>query len=162
MNTTEYQDEYCGMGGSGGKGLIKSSKDQPTTFPDCTKSYDIQPVGGRMQEKARAEALKRSQTAMGLPVFDSDFVTTAYSAADRGCHRVAPHWRDPRWSDATRIDSTTLYHPADRDPPNRPNFYVYRSTLVDALDTPCKPLAVPDVHKLRYMHNDYMSHDDWY
>ena len=165
-NITEYQEEYCGRGGGSGGGgggtVMKSSKDQPTTFPECTKSFEEQPVGGRVQERARAEAQARAQTATGLPAYDTGLVSTVYSEADRGCHRVGYSWRDPRWSDATRIDSSTLYHPADRDPPNRPNFYVYKSTLVDAMDTPCKPLAVPDVHKLRYMHTDYMTYDDWY
>lgn len=55
-----------------------------------------------------------------------------------------------------------LYEPAQRDSPNRGNWYVYRSTLPDPRCTPCKPLAVPDVHKLRYMSNNYMTADDWY
>jgi len=159
---SEYKAEYCGFGGAR-PSILKSTKDQPAVFPDVRVNYDKQPVGGRAQAAAR----QRPHTC--LPVYDSDLVTTVYSGADQGTHRIAPyHWRDSRWSDpqqvtnTQRIDQGTLYHPEDRDPTNRPNFYVYRSTLVDALDTPCRPLTVPDVHKLRYMHNDYMSYDDWY
>jgi len=55
-----------------------------------------------------------------------------------------------------------LYERAQRDPPNRGNWYVYRSTLPDPRCTPCEPLTVPEVHKLRYMANNYMTADDWY
>ena len=97
-----------------------------------------------------------------LPVYDENYVATVYNAADQGTHRIAPEWKDPRWADPMRAKTATLYEPRDRDPPNRNNPYIYRSTLINAMDTPFRPLAVPDVHKLRYMHNDYMSHDDWY
>jgi len=176
---TEYQEEYCGMksGGSGGGG----GNGGPTIFPDCQKSYEEQPVGGRAQfnfkqkmkqritiQQAPPTAASRTASAPGggrLPVYDEDFVATVYSEADRGTHRITPEWnqsKDPRWADPMRATTATLYEPADRDPPNRNNPYVYRSTLINAMDTPFKPLAVPDVHKLRYMHNDYMTHDDWY
>lgn len=155
---SEYQGEYCGLGstvsgGGGGRG-------QASSIMPCSKSLEEQPVGGRAQARVAADAA--SHSGRGLPVRDADFVGEVYSGTDRGTHRVQADWHDPRWSDARRADSSTLYEPAARDPPNRNNYYVYRTTLVDALTTPATPLAVPDVHKLRYMHNNYMTCDDWY
>lgn len=163
-NKTEYYDAYCGGGGLSAGGRSIGGKEGSGGIAPCSKSYDLQPVGGRAQ--ARAQATAKSQTAKsqteGLPVYDADNVATVYSEADRGTHRIQPQWRDPRCPPEMRAANSTLYEPAERDPPNRNNFYVYRTTLVDALDTPCRPLAVPDVHKLRYMHNNYMTSDDWY
>ena len=147
---SEYYDEYC-VGSKKVPGAVK-----PTPIVPCRKPEDVEPVGGRAQARAAAA------TKVGLPVVDGDFVATQYNAADRGTHRVQPQWRDPRWSDGTRISSSTLYEPADRDPANRNNFYVYKSTQINPLDTPCRPMAVPDVHKLRYMHGTYVTYDDWY
>ena len=159
---TEYQESYCGLSG-GGLGRSKGGKDATGALTPCSKSYDLQPVGGLAQARAQAEAQNASQGyAQGLAAYDEDNVATVYSGADRGTHRIQPQWRDPRCPPDMRAANSTLYEPAERDPPNRNNFYVYRTTLVDALDTPCKPLAVPDVHKLRYMHNNYMTADDWY
>ena len=150
---SEYYDEYC-VGAKNTPGAIK-----PTPLVACRKNEDIEPVGGKAQ--ARAKAAVESQT-VGLPIVDGAFVATKYTAAEQGTHRMQPQWRDPRWSNGERISSTTLYEPADRDPSKRNNFYVYETTRIDPLNTPCKPLAVPDVHKLRYMHGTYMTGDDWY
>ena len=141
-------------GGSTRKGKTTAS----ATIIECTKGYDEQPVGGRAQARARAAAKGQGR----LPAHDADFVATVYSGQDRGTHRIQPHWRDHRWDDEMRAGTSTLYEPADRDPANRNNWYIYRTTLIDSIDTPCKPLAVPDVHKLRYMQNNYMTADDWY
>ena len=176
---TEYQEEYCGMGGKGG-GRGGSKKGGPAPIVPCSKSEDEQPVGGRCAARYR-EALDKAAaeraamqsgtagTAQGaatkkwpMPAFDEDFVAAVYSKEDRGTHKAQPTWRDPRWSEPVRADNATLYEPADRDPCNRNNMHVYKSTLVDPLKTPCDPLPVPDVHKLRYMHNNYMTPDDWY
>ena len=156
--TTEYQEEYCGKGGR----TRSSPEGAQNTFIACSKSYDVQPVGGRCQANARHAVDGRAAATKGFPVQDTDFVASTFSGADQGHHRVAPQWRDPRWSDETRIANSTLYETGDRDPANRNNFHVYRSTVIDPLSTPATPLAVPDVHKLRYMHNDYMTADDWY
>ena len=178
-NNSEYQAEYCGYGGSvpgssSGPGIGEGSGYKP-----CSKSYDVQPVGGKMQETARKQALAEQamgyipaqqrgchgqamQNSTGLPACDENFVATVYSDTERGTHRVQPQWIDPRWTPEKRIGTSTLYERSERDPPHRQNFYVYRSTLVDAASTPCEALTVPDVHSLRYMHNNYMSPDDWY
>ena len=72
-------------------------------------------------------------------------------------------WQNPRWNDAMRAENHAgVYERAQRDPPNRGNWYVYRSTLPDPRCTPCKPLTVPDVHELRYLASNYMTADDWY
>ena len=172
---SEYQAEYCGYGGpvpgssstSGGVGASNGYK-------PCSKSYDVQPVGGKMQAEAREAAAHAaaygpggtgpmaSKTGTGLPVYDEDYVATVYSETQRGTHRVQPQWVDPRWTPDRRIATSALYERSERDPPHRQNFYMYRSTLVDAVDTPSKALTVPDVHSLRYMHNNYMTPDDWY
>ena len=157
MNKSEYQDEYCG-----GFGVKKSPG--PAPLIACSKSYDIQPVGGRMQAKNKAATGRATGRATGLPVYDGDYVTTVYNEADRGYHRVQPQWNDPKWTPEMRAGNSTLYEPRDRDPPNRNNFYVYKSTLIDPMKTGpvTMPLSVPDVHKLRYMNNNYMTPEDWY
>jgi hypothetical protein len=173
---TEYQVEYCGIGtklpGSSSKAANKESE------LGCKYNEDIQPVGGRSQEKARQEAMARREANMyamygpppgsgtqhmrsdlpegatnaGLTMYESDFITTNHSAADQGTHRMAQN-----------VPNSTLYNPAERDPPTRdPSFYMYRSSAIEAMRTGPPALAVPDVHKLRYMHGDYMTHDDWY
>jgi len=121
---------------------------------------DVQPVGGRSQARAAAAAAAINQR--GLPAADESFVATVYSESERGTHRAEPGWRDPRWSNPTRAANSTLYETSERDPPHRQQLYVYKSTLVDPLNTPCQPMPAPDVHKLRYMHNNYMTCDDWY
>jgi hypothetical protein len=149
---------------------------------ECKQSLVRQPVGGRAQANWKAQMeMKRMcdaqnrqyatlpqnmvrQGGSGGPL-DSNFVATVHSQAQRGTHRIEPAWRDPRWSAPQRITTKTLYEPNERDPPNRHNFFLYKSTQVDPLTTgplSAMPLAVPDVHKLRYMHNCYMTPDDWY
>lgn len=151
MSHTEYWDSYCGAPGG-------TKAESPVPMKETvSKSYELQPVGGRNQS-LRDNTLQGG----GLPAYDENFVATVYSEAERGTHRVVPHWRDHRWSDSMRAANSTLYNPAERDPANRNNFYVYRTTRIDAIDTPMTPLTVPDVHKLRYMQNQYMSPDDWY
>ena len=151
---TEYQEEYCGMHGS------KSGRGKSATGTSdvigCTKSYEVQPVGGRMAAKKQAEEAQR------LATMDQEFVCQSYSSSEHGTHRILPKWQDPRWSDPVRTSDATLYDSSRRDPPNRETSFLYRSTFTDALMTPCQPLAVPDVHKLRYMNNNYMTADDWY
>ena len=172
---SEYQVEYCGLGGTVAGSLSTSGGVGATNgYKPCSKSFESQPVGGKMQAAAREAAeqsvmlrpggsgLMASQTGSGLPVYDEDFVTTVYSESQRGTHRVLPQWVDPRWTPDRRIASSALYERSERDPPHRQNFYLYKSTLIDPVNTPCKPLTVPDVHSLRYMHNNYMSPDDWY
>lgn len=154
---SEYYESYC---------LPKTTK--RSGLPEvvlCNKSEYTQPVGGPyglMRRQVASESLHAPPTQTRLPVYDEEFVATVYSEADRGTHRIKPKWQDPRWSDAMRAGNATLYDPPNRDPPNRGNWYAYRTTLTDAAKTPCQPLTVPDVHKLRYMHNNYMSADDWY
>lgn len=163
MSNSEYQVEYCGLGGGFGGGSGSHGGQGGGMIP-CSKSLEEQPVGGKSQARARAAVMASatSKTGRGLPAHDADFVAQVYSGTDRGTHRVQPEWKDPRWSDEMRASSSTLYNPAARDPPNRNSTYVYRTTLVDSLQTPCYPLPVPDVHKLRYMQNNYMTQDDWY
>ena len=156
--TTEYQEEYCGTGTR----MSKAAEYTHTGVVGPIFNEDIQPVGGRLQAQARAKAEAIAQAQKGHPVYDSDFVSVVYSGADQGHHRAEPGWRDPKWTPSTRAANLTLYEPADRDPANRNQFIVYRSTLIDPLHTPAKPLPVPDVHKLRYMNNNYMCGDDWY
>lgn len=152
---SEYYDEFC-IGYRS-----KPHVNKPPLIKPCTKSEAKQPVGGRAQVQARQDMDKfiASQKRMCL---DAPMVATQWTAASRGTHRVQPQWRDPRWSDGTRISSSAQYHPADRDPCDRAKFYMYNSTKIDPLWTPTKPMPVPDVHKLRYMHGTYMSPDDWY
>jgi hypothetical protein len=150
---TEYKEAYCTS--------VSKRTNIHHDFAMCEKTLDVQPVGGRMT------ALKRTAPSSvpppRLPACDEDYVATVYTSADHGTHRIEPRWADPRWTDAMRADNQAgLYEPAQRDPPNRGNWYVYRSTLPDPRCTPCKPLSVPDVHKLRYMANNYMTADDWY
>lgn len=163
------------MGGKGGRGGGK--KGGPAPIVPCSKSEDVQPVGGRVAakyreviDKASAERSAQQATMKGTaqgdatqkwqqPTFDEDFVAAAYSKENRGTHNAQPAWEG---SQPVRASNSTLYETADRDPCNRQMFNTYRSTLVDPLKTPCDPLPVPDVHKLRYMHNNYMSPDDWY
>lgn len=161
-NNTEYQVEYCGIGtrmnksadgGNGGTGC--------STGSGAIKNEDIQPVGGRVQARARAEADARlaAMKASGQQINDSDFVAVVMNSSDSAHHRMQPAWSNPNWTPNMRAVNTTLYNPADRDPCHRNDFTVYRSTLIDSHNT---PMAVPDVHKLRYMHNEYMTGDDWY
>lgn len=94
--TSEYKEEYCGQ-----TGKRKSNAAGGVNLVLCSKSEDIQPVGGRcgyLYRLRQQEALK--------------------NALDR-------------------------------------------SSVVQTF-TPYPPLPVPDVHKLRYMHNNYMTPDDWY
>ena len=177
MNRTQYQEEYCGMkggrgsgsggGGSGGGGSAGVAK---------LKSEIEQPVGGRVQAAYRAQAISMKSGVpsgdgvppppmpahnMAVPVYDEDYVATVYNESERGTHRIQPHWRSVR--DVTRADTATLYEPADRDPCKRKNFsHIYKTTAIDAPNTPYVPLSVPDVHKFRYMHGTYMTGDDWY
>ncbi len=182
---TEYQVEYCGQGSK-----LPGSTSKPggeNNQASKIKNEDIQPVGGRMQERARQMSATRRAAENGMlpsglqetgynqvrpingtslagaTVYDADFIATNVSESDRGVHRAEPQWRDPRWTEAMRINNSTLYEEAERDPPNRNNMYVYQTTRIDPLLTgPSYALAVPDVHKLRYMHGEYMCHDDWY
>ena len=168
---SEYYDEFC----LGFRNRPLNNK--PVLIPPCRKSEDIEPVGGRNQERARKammDRLKQQQLqqqptgscggggAAGGGGIDGAMVATRFTCSERGTHRVQPQWRDPRWSDSSRIASSTLYHPADRDPSYRNQFYTYNTTRIDPLLTPTKPMAAPDVHKLRYMHGTYMTPDDWY
>jgi len=147
---TEYQAEYCGL-------VCTPQMPRPRQVQLCKDgASETHVVGGPMQESKLNIDSKR------LPVCDEDFVAQVYGSEDRASHRVEHRWKDPRWSDPVRCGICALYEPAERDPPNRGNWYLYRSTIVDPLRTPCQPLTVPDVHKLRYLHNNYMSQDDWY
>ncbi|CAD5116124.1 unnamed protein product [Dimorphilus gyrociliatus] len=122
-NISEYQEEFCGLGGgTTGKGS-GGEKGGPTVFPVCRKSYDIQPVGGRMQKKYRDALL----TKIASP-----------NAAD-----LSPN--------------ATSYQ-MDIDP----NIGTSRGRNTFPMPNCSGSMAVPDVHKLRYMHNDYMTRDDWY
>ncbi|KAK2184599.1 hypothetical protein NP493_258g01025 [Ridgeia piscesae] len=165
---SEYTDSYCCP--------HRMPLDPPdAVIPQCTKSYEKQPIGGHNQARARTVQEEMAGFAtttrhhdlpgmatMGLPVYDQDFVANVYNQADRGTHRVHPQWEDPRWSTMAHATTTTLYQPSDRDPPHRNTYCVYRTTLVDPLYPPVQPLSVPDVHKMRYMQNNYMTADDWY
>ena len=164
---SEYYDEYC----LGFRNKPLSNK--PVLIPPCRKSEDIEPVGGRNQERARRAMMERCKKqqqqqqqqltgSAGCSGIDGALVATRFTSSERGTHHVQPQWRDPRWSDAGRFTTSTLYNPADRDPSFRNQFYMYNTTRIDPMLTPCKPMAVPDVHKLRYMHGTYMSPDDWY
>ena len=104
----------------------------------------------------------RHNNPSSLPVIESDHVAQVYSDAERGTHRVQRMWNDPRWSADARFDTQHLYDPCYRDPAMRQMHYMYNTTRMDALNGPSRPLNVPDVHKLRYMHNNYMTKDDWY
>ncbi|ELU01620.1 hypothetical protein CAPTEDRAFT_227906 [Capitella teleta] len=178
---TEYQEEYCGMGGSGGGGRGGTKKSGPAPIVPCRKSEDEQPVGGRCAAKYRTAldkaAAERAAAAAAagagtpqadatskwpVPAFESDFVAEVYKRENRGTHNAQPKWKDQRLPQPVRAANSTLYETADRDPCQRKTFEMYKSTAVDALSTPCAALTVPDVHKLRYMHNNYMSADDWY
>jgi|SRR6218665_1648823 len=92
---SEYQEEYCGLSGK------RKSKTASGDVITCSKSEDIQPVGGRCGAIYR----KRQQEALQAALQGSGVVRSF---------------------------------------------------------TPYPPLPVPDVHKLRYMHNNYMTPDDWY
>lgn len=153
---SEYTEEYCGLTCNTRKTAGERTVGK-SDFQQCHKSLDEQPVGGRLQTKQY-----ELDGATRLPACDEDFVSQVYGSADRGTHRVEARWKDPRWSDPLRCNNCILYEPTHRDPPNRGNWYLYRSTVTDPLKTPCQTLTVPDVHKLRYLHNNYMTTDDWY
>ena len=146
---------------------------QPMSLPLTKGSLSQQPVGGRTQAgcQARVDAMSAytadtqprdlaGLAALGLPVYDSDYIATVYRESERGTHRAEPAWRDPRWTDAMRVGSGTLMD--RRDEPHRQQPFLYRTTLIDPLFTPTHPLPEPDIHKLRYMTGNYMTPDDWY
>ena len=135
-----------------------STEEQPQVTL-CSKNQSRQ-IGNSVHVPHKEPELGRVHQR--LPACDEDFIAQVYNEADRGTHRVEPGWRDPRWSDPMRPNDYILYEPAQRDPPNRSNFYVYRSTITDPMTTPCHPLTAPDIHKLRYMQNSYTAPDDWY
>jgi hypothetical protein len=150
---TEYKEAYC------------TAVHKPANFMHdfimCKARPEDQPVGGNVTllKRTAPDAVPPPR----LPACDEDFVATVYTSADHGTHRVESRWQDPRWSDPMRAENdANLYEVAQRDPPNRGNWYVYRATVPDPQCTPCKPLSVPDVHKMRYMSNNYMTADDWY
>src|SRR6218665_1940863 len=122
---TTYQEAYCME--------PKKSECKPEVLL-CLKPLDNQPVGGPWAVTRKSD--EKARIAQRLPACDEAFFTQVYSEADRGTHRIEPAWRDPRWTDAMRADNSTLYEPAQRDPPNRGNWYVYRSTMADPLTTP--------------------------
>ena len=178
MNRTEYQVEYCGMKGKG-KGGAGGGKGGPEGLTPCRHNEDVQPVGGKVQARFRDEMLKRKSAARAatlrteeypraaeepypVTAYDGDFICSQVNASEQGTHRVQPKWRDPNMTAPTRVDSSTLYEPADRDPKKRKQLYMYKSTQMHMPNSPYAPLAVPDVHKLRYMHGNYMTGDDWY
>lgn len=122
-NISEYQEEYCGLGGgTTGKGS-GGDKGGPTIFPVCRKSYDIQPVGGRMQKKYRDALIAKI---------------------------ASPN--------PTDIPPAKTSYQMDIDPTIGSD----RGKNTFPMTTCNGAMAVPDVHKLRYMHNDYMTRDDWY
>ena len=178
MNKTEYQEEYCGMKGKG-KGGGRGNGGGPSALIPCRHNEDVQPVGGRTQAKFREEMLQKRQAARevalhtgsypraaeeSFPVtaYDGDYVCSQINASEQGTHRVQPTWRDPNMTAPTRVANSTLYEPADRDPRKRKQLYMYTTTQIHAPNSPYAPLAAPDVHKLRYMHGNYMTGDDWY
>jgi hypothetical protein len=86
-------------------------------------------------------------------------------------HQRQPQ-RDLSWkfhdvSEPLRCDHVIMYEPIGRHLWNENNMYAFgaaypiRREMKEADNMFANPLPVPDVHKLRYMSNNYMTPDDW-
>ncbi len=181
MNKTEYQEEYCGMRGKGrGGGGGAGGKGGPPGLTPCKYTEDIQPVGGRVQAKFRAEVIRKRQEAKEAantrpyPVKDEGFPTTAYDGdyvagkvdgPDYGANRTQPKWRDANANAACgpiRVEDATANEVSEGDAKKRKQLYTYQSTRDNAPTSGYVPITAPDIHKFRYMHGNYMTRDDWY
>ncbi len=152
---TEYQEEYCGMGGKSGGGKGKGRKQDPVE--PCTKNLDIQPVGGRVGAKAREERRKElADKGQEVPGEDDSTVYVDDYCLAHGLQKGDNGQGNPALSDTARM--TQL---ADQDPENRGKYYMYHSHEIEAMRQ-AKAMAAPDIHKLRYMSNNYMTGDDWH
>ncbi len=184
MNKSEYQEEYCGQkgkgkGGAGGGGGAGGAGEGLTP---CKHNEDVQPVGGRVQAKYREQMIEKMHAKKQLELDEAaapfphakqePFPSTAYDgdyargeAGAAGDQRVQPKWRDANAppSAGTQASSANPATRAEGDFKKRRQTHVYQTTQDNApRPSPCPVMTVPEVHKLRYMHNNYMTGDDWY
>ena len=145
---SEYYDEYC----------IKKNKDSAknTVVPEIRANELKQPVGGKKTHELLTTISKQNA-----------------SANQQTNSQLTNSQRDLSWkfndvSEPMRADHIIMYEPIGRHLWNENNMYALgaaypiRRELKDGENPFSSPLAVPDVHKLRYMHNNYMTPDDWY
>lgn len=155
---SEYYDEYC-LRSSSKKNASKSN-----TVAEIQANETKQPVGGRQQEKLRNARLATANQSR-----QNDMLS---STATQRAHQRQPQ-RDLSWkfhdvSEPLRCDHVIMYEPIGRHLWNENNMYAFgaaypiRREMKEAENMFANPLPVPDVHKLRYMSNNYMTLDDWY
>lgn len=143
---TEYWDAYC----------VKKWQNpfRHAYFPPVVADETKQPVGGRVQHRywlrhvqqvQQQCAAARALRSTSLPAMArATFPPPTYSA---GGTNKAINKQDQRQCHCHCHQSgKPMCHKADKS----------------SSDSISKPLAVPDVHKLRYMHGKYISCDDWY
>lgn len=132
---SEYQNEYCGVGPKVNKmrGADLLEKKENNVFPICRKTYERQPVGGR---KAPIGAGGRGGGVADV-AFSALLCPSCRALSESDQHMKQVEAQKMREGDTNG------------------------STKCDLCGMECESLSVPDVHKLRYLHNRYMTADDW-
>ncbi len=136
---TEYWEAYC----------VKKwqSPFRHGFFPPVVADESKQPVGGRVQHRYWQRHLKQRHQQQQR----GGGATTA--PRSQSVPAMARPTQPPSAADSSKA---TDKHQQQRDQQS------CRHTDDPGADAMSKPLAVPDVYKLRYMHCNYMSRDDWY
>ncbi len=150
---SEYQTEYCGLGDKISKrGASKS--DNGTGLVECSASEDIQPIGGRVQEKYRQEVAAKTAVReaamnneqMGTPgtpptdtlgksMYLSDYITAKTPADNQrrnGVYRMVPQWSTPSYVNPETSNGDPLL--------------AYKNRMAP---------VIPDFDKRRYMYGTY-------
>ena len=110
VGSSEYQVKYCGMGGEETKGKTSGGNNSDNGLILCTKSYVVQPVGGRVQSKWNQQAQDRVNSmhqeagtgsgSVNTTQYDDTFGITGFekqrskSSQDSMMHA---QWMDRRW-----------------------------------------------------------------
>ena len=106
---SEYQVKYCGLGGEETKGGGANDTANSGLAP-CTKNYDIQPVGGRVQnmfQKHTQERLHAMHQAAGTgqgsantTQYEDTFSVEGYTKTPTKAVQASmlhAQWMDRRW-----------------------------------------------------------------
>ena len=109
QGNSEYQVKYCGLGGDVGGGKAGSDTSNTGLVP-CTKNYDIQPVGGRVQSMWQKQAQERvnhmhqeAGTGSGsanTTQYDDTFGVSGYEKVRSKASQdsmLHAQWMDRRW-----------------------------------------------------------------
>ena len=136
---SEYWDSYC----------VKKwqSPFRHGYFPSVVTDEFKQPVGGRVQHRHHQMYLSSLQASSSSPF------RSRYTPA-MACYYSAP---TPTVCSVTSKTANEKVLAA----PNKPAETECKNVCKFNAEMG-KPLAVPDILKLRYMHNYYITRDDWY